>query len=122
MADPKTSPLAPAGFPDLPPVGGVRLATTNCGIRYQGRDDLMVAVFDPGTTVAGVLTRSLTASAPVLWCRASLKGGRARAVVVNSGNSNAFTGYSGEEFVQTTVEAAARLAGCTPSEVFVAST
>ncbi|UEM21833.1 bifunctional glutamate N-acetyltransferase/amino-acid acetyltransferase ArgJ [Skermanella mucosa] len=119
---PTISPLAPGDFPWMPAIPGVRLATTNCGIRYQGRDDLMVALLDPGTTVAGVVTRSLTASAPVHWCKKNLAGGGARAIVVNSGNSNAFTGKAGEAFVQATVEAAATLAGCEPGEVFVAST
>jgi glutamate N-acetyltransferase/amino-acid N-acetyltransferase len=118
----KLSPLAPAGFPRLPAIAGVRFATANCGIRYRDRDDLMVALLDPGTTVAGVLTRSLTASAPVLWCRKALEGGSARAMVVNAGNSNAFTGKAGEAFVAATLEAAARLAGCRADEVFLAST
>jgi glutamate N-acetyltransferase/amino-acid N-acetyltransferase len=118
----KTSRLAPAAFPTLPVIAGVRLATANCGIRYQGRDDLMVAVLDPGATIAGVLTRSLTASAPVHCCRRHLAGGMVRAIVVNSGNSNAFTGRAGEAFVDATVSAAAALAGCAPEEVFVAST
>jgi len=119
---PKLSPLAPASFPDLPPVPGVRFATHNCGIRYKGRDDLMLAVLDPGTTVAGVLTRSLTASAPVHRCRAHLQGGSARVLVVNAGNSNAFTGAAGEAFVDATLKAAAHLAGCKETEVFPAST
>ncbi|WP_207483557.1 bifunctional glutamate N-acetyltransferase/amino-acid acetyltransferase ArgJ [Arenibaculum pallidiluteum] len=118
----KVSPLAPAGFPTLPDVAGVRFATTNCEIRYRGRDDLMVALLEPGTTVAGVLTRSLTASAPVLWCRKALAGGSARAMVVNAGNSNAFTGKAGEAFVSATLDAAAALAGCAREEVFLAST
>lgn len=116
------SPLAPAAFPQLPPVAGVRFATANCGIRYKGRDDLMLAVLEPGATVAGVLTRSLTASAPVHRCRANLAGGSARVLVVNAGNSNAFTGAKGEAFVDATVAAAAGLAGCAVTEVFPAST
>jgi len=119
---PKISPLAVGEFPVMPAISGVRLATANCGIRYTGRDDLMVAILDPGTTIAGVLTRSLTASAPVHRCRANLGGGAARAIVVNSGNSNAFTGKAGEAFVNATVDAAAALANCKPEEVFVAST
>jgi glutamate N-acetyltransferase/amino-acid N-acetyltransferase len=119
---PKISPLAAGEFPAMPAIPGVRLATANCGIRYKGRDDLMVAILDPGTTIAGVLTRSLTASAPVHRCRANLGGGVARAIVVNSGNSNAFTGKAGEAFVDATVAAAAALAECAPEEVFVAST
>jgi glutamate N-acetyltransferase/amino-acid N-acetyltransferase len=116
------SPLAPAIIADLPPIAGVRLAAHNCGIRYVGRDDLMVAELAPGTTVAGVFTRSLTASAPVLWCREALAGGTARLVVVNSGNSNAFTGSAGVASVKRTVDAAARVAGCAANEVFIAST
>ncbi|PWC77817.1 bifunctional glutamate N-acetyltransferase/amino-acid acetyltransferase ArgJ [Azospirillum sp. TSH64] len=116
------SPLAPASFPTLPPIAGVRIATANSGIRYKGRDDLLLAVLDPGTSVAGVLTRSLTCSAPVIWCRDSLPKGSARAVVVNAGNANAFTGKAGDATVQATVNAAAELAGCAPDEVYIAST
>ncbi len=118
----KVSPLAPDRFPDLPPVAGVRVATANCGIRYKGRDDLMVAVLDPGTTIAGVTTRSKTCSAPVLWCREHLPKGRARALVVNSGNSNAFTGKAGRAFLDATVAGAAAAVGCRADEVFAAST
>jgi glutamate N-acetyltransferase / amino-acid N-acetyltransferase len=116
------SPLAPERFPDLPPIAGVRLASAACGIRYQGRTDLMVAVLDPGTTVAGVLTRSLTHGAPVAWCRSALKHGRARALVVNSGNSNTFTGRAGREVVAATVRSAATLLKCSPREVYISST
>ncbi|MBI1206061.1 MAG: bifunctional glutamate N-acetyltransferase/amino-acid acetyltransferase ArgJ [Azospirillum sp.] len=122
MPDLKPSPLAPACFPDLPPVLGVSLATANCGIRYQARDDLMVAVLAPGTAVAGVLTRSLTASAPVHWCRKVLATGSGRAIVVNSGNSNAFTGRAGEATVAATAAAAAAAVGCPPEAVLIAST
>jgi glutamate N-acetyltransferase/amino-acid N-acetyltransferase len=118
----KASPFAPARLPDMPAVQGVRFAACEAGIRYSGRTDLMMAVLDPGTTVAGVLTRSKTCSAPVLSCRESLKGGKARAVVVNSGNANAFTGKKGREATRITTEAAAKAVGCAPGEVFVAST
>jgi glutamate N-acetyltransferase/amino-acid N-acetyltransferase len=116
------SPLAPAAFPALPAIDGVRLGTSACGIRYRQRSDLMLALFDPGTTVAGVLTRSLTASAAVHWCRAALAGGVARALVVNSGNANAFTGGAGDRAMRRTVATTARLAGCAEAEVFVSST
>jgi glutamate N-acetyltransferase / amino-acid N-acetyltransferase len=116
------SPLAPTTFARLQPLAGVRLAAHACGLRYQGRTDLMVAELAPGTTVAGVFTRSLTAAAPVLWCRQALAGGQARLLVVNSGNANAFTGGKGIASVQRTVEAAARMAGCRGEEVFVSST
>jgi glutamate N-acetyltransferase/amino-acid N-acetyltransferase len=116
------SPLAPKTIVDLAPLDGVRLVSLACGLRYKGRDDLMLAEMTPGTTVAGVFTRSLTASAPVLWCREALKGGSARFLVVNSGNSNAFTGRAGVASVKRTVEKAAAVVGCKPEEVFVAST
>ena len=119
---PKPSPFAPASLAALPPIEGVAFATCEAGIRYKGRTDLMLARFEPGTTVAGVLTQSKTCSAPVLWCRQSLKGGRARVLVVNSGNANAFTGKRGTEATRITAEAAAKTAGCKPGEVFVAST
>ena len=116
------SPLAPKTIIDLAPLDGVRLVSLACGLRYKGRDDLMLAEMAPGTTVAGVFTRSLTASAPVLWCREALKGGSARFLVVNSGNSNAFTGRAGVASVKRTVDKAAAVVGCKPEEVFVAST
>ena len=119
---PKLSPLAPDRFPDMPEVGGVRFATAACGLRYKGRTDLLVAELAPGSAVAGVFTRSLASSAPVDWCRKALRGGRARAVVVNSGNANAFTGKAGVAAVAATVAGAARMLSCRPTEVFVAST
>jgi glutamate N-acetyltransferase/amino-acid N-acetyltransferase len=100
----------------------VRLAACEAGIRYKGRTDLMLALLDPGTTAAGVLTRSKTCSAPVLWCRANLKGGKARALVVNSGNANAFTGKRGSEAARITAEAAAKAVGCGTDEVYLSST
>jgi glutamate N-acetyltransferase/amino-acid N-acetyltransferase len=118
------SPLAPASFPELPPIAGVRLGAMEAGIKYKGRHDLALWLLDKGTTVAGTFTKSLTAGAPVLWCQKSLKegGGSARAIVVNSGNSNAFTGKAGMETVQATGEKAAELAGCALNEVYIAST
>jgi glutamate N-acetyltransferase/amino-acid N-acetyltransferase len=116
------SPLAPANFPEMPPIEGVRLATAAAGIRHPGRTDVLLALLDPGTTVAGVFTRSKCPSAPVDWCRAQLDAGLARALVVNSGNANAFTGKSGRAATRLTAETAARAAGCKPSEVFLAST
>ena len=121
-AEAKPSPFAPARLPDMPSIQGVRFATCQAGIRYAGRTDLMMAVLDPGTVVAGVLTRSKTCSAPVLWCREGLKHGRARALVVNSGNANAFTGKKGSEAARITAEAAAKAVGCEPGEVYLGST
>jgi glutamate N-acetyltransferase/amino-acid N-acetyltransferase len=116
------SPLAPKTMPEMPEIAGVRLATAEAGIRYKGRTDVLLAVLDKGTTAAGVFTRSKCPSAPVEWCRAQLKGGRARALVVNSGNANAFTGKNGREATRLTAAAAARALGCRPGEVFLAST
>ena len=118
----KISPFAPKHLPHLPAIDGVRIATAAACIRYPGRTDLLLAVFDPGTTVAGVLTQSKTASAPVDWCRAHLAHGMARALVVNSGNANAFTGMRGREAVALTAEAAAKAADCLKADVYIAST
>ena len=116
------SPLAPSRFPGLLPIDGVRLATAHCGIRYKGRTDLMVVLLDSGTAVAGVFTRSRTQGAPVDWCRKALPTGKARAIVVNSGNANVFTGKAGRKATEATAKAMARLLGCNPREIYVSST
>jgi glutamate N-acetyltransferase/amino-acid N-acetyltransferase len=116
------SPLAPKMTPHLPAIAGVRLATAQAGIRYRDRTDVMLAVFEPQTSVAGVFTRSKCPSAPVEWCRTQIKGGNARALVVNSGNANAFTGKSGRQACALTAKFAAAAVGCKSSEVFLAST
>jgi glutamate N-acetyltransferase/amino-acid N-acetyltransferase len=120
--DVPVSPLAPKRQPKVPPVPGVRFATAEAGIKYKGRTDVWLALLDEGTQVAGVFTRSKCPSAPVDWCRENLKQGSARAVVVNSGNANAFTGLKGRDSVALTAKIAARAAGCKPQEVFIAST
>ena len=119
---PKLSPLAPSEFPALSPIAGIVLGGDNCGIRYKNKKDLFLAELAPGSTVAGVFTRSKTASAPAEWCRKALRGGKVRAVVVNSGNSNAFTGSGGVASVKRTVDKAAKVVGCKPGEIFIAST
>src|SRR5713101_6790412 len=113
------SPLAPT---DVPDISGVKLATAAAGIRYKGRTDVLLAVMDKGTAVAGVFTKSKCPSAPVEWCRAKLKGERARALVVNSGNANAFTGKTGRQATTLTASIAARAVGCRSGDVFLAST
>ena len=118
----KISPLAPTKVPEMPPVAGVRMATAEAGIRYKGRTDVLAVLLDKGTTVAGVFTRSKCPSAPVEWCRAKLARGTARALIVNSGNANAFTGRSGREATQLTAKLAAEAADCRPHQVFLAST
>ncbi len=116
------SPLAPTTYPDLPPVAGVRLATAQAGIRYSGRTDVLYVGLEAGTRAAGVFTRSKCPSAPVDWCREALANGSARALVVNSGNANAFTGRLGREAVAKTAVIAAQAAGCAENEVYIAST
>ena len=116
------SPLAPAVQPKLAPVAGVRLAALHAGIRYRTRKDLCLIALDAGTAIAGVLTKSSTAAAPVDWCREALADGRARAIVVNSGNANAFNGAAGMEAVKRTAAATAAIAGCNEQDVFIAST
>ncbi len=118
----QVSPLAPAAFPHLPPIAGVKLAAAETGIRYKNRPDVLMAVVDSGTTVAGCFTRSKSRSAPVDWCAASLKGGTARAVVINAGNANAFTGKAGVATVTAVAKAAAKLLSCKPTDIFQAST
>jgi glutamate N-acetyltransferase/amino-acid N-acetyltransferase len=116
------SPLAPTDVPDMPAIAGVRLATAAAGIRYKDRTDVLLAVLDKGTTVAGVFTQSKCASAPVEWCRAKLSRGLARALVVNSGNANAFTGRTGKQATAMTAAIAAKAVGCQASDVYLAST
>jgi glutamate N-acetyltransferase/amino-acid N-acetyltransferase len=122
MAAHPVSPLAPKSYPDLPAIHGVRFATAEAGIKYKGRTDVLLMAFDEGTTAAGVLTRSKCSSAAVDWCRANLPGGKARGLVVNSGNANAFTGAKGKESVQLTADYAAKALGCSTDEIFLAST
>jgi glutamate N-acetyltransferase/amino-acid N-acetyltransferase len=116
------SPLAPRQVPDLPAIAGIKLATAQAGIRYAGRTDVLLALFEPGTTTAGVFTKSKCPSAPVEWCRDKVKAGKARALVVNSGNANAFTGKSGRAATKLTADIAVKAAGCKPAEIFLAST
>jgi glutamate N-acetyltransferase/amino-acid N-acetyltransferase len=116
------SPLAPEQFPVLPPLDGVAFAVGETGIRYKNRPDVLLAILAPGTSVAGVLTMSKSRSAPVDWCAEKLKGGSARALVVNSGNANAFTGGAGVKTVTAVAKALAAQAKCHPSEIFQAST
>jgi glutamate N-acetyltransferase / amino-acid N-acetyltransferase len=116
------SPLAPVALPRLPEIAGVRLGVAESGVRYRGRPDVLVAVLDPGTAIAGCFTISKTRSAPVDWDKANLARGRVRAMLVNAGNANAFTGARGVQTVASTVEALSRLLGCPKEEIFVAST
>lgn len=118
------SPLAPAQFPDLPVIKGARFATAAAGVKYSGRTDVMLAMLDPGTTIAGVFTKSATRSANVLDCQAKI--GRSEdggaAIIVNSGNSNAFTGRSGDASVEAICKEVASVTGVPETRVFTAST
>jgi glutamate N-acetyltransferase / amino-acid N-acetyltransferase len=118
----RPSPLAPDRFPAIPPVAGARWASLPAGLRYRGRDDLMLLEVAPGSSVAGVFTRSATAGHPVSWCREALRRGTARAVIVNAGNANVFRGAEGDDAVRAEAEAVAAALACLPHEVFVAST
>lgn len=116
------SPLAPKSYPDMPALRGVRMATAAAGIKYKNRTDVLLMVFDTPASVAGVFTKSKCPSAPVDFCRTNLGGGVARAVVVNSGNANAFTGVKGKAATELTAKSAAAAVGCSENEVFLAST
>ncbi len=124
---PQTSPLAPDAFPAMSSVDGVRMAAAQCNVRYVNKTDVMLAVMEPGTTAAGVFTQSKTAAAPVDWCRDMLKGGNyqdgtIKALIVNSGNANAFTGRAGIAAVEKMAAATAEAAGCRQEDVFIAQT
>ncbi len=116
------SPLAPKSYPPMPPIDGLRIATAAAGIKYKGRTDVMMMIFDENAAVAGLFTKSKCPSAPVDFCRANLAGGKARVLVVNSGNANAFTGKKGAEATALTARTAAEAADCAESDVFLAST
>ena len=118
------SPLAPAAFPDLPVIDGVTFAAGAAGVRYKGRTDVMLAILAPGSAVAGVFTQSATRSAPVLDCQAKIGGDPSgpAAILVNSGNSNAFTGRNGGEAVEALTTAVAEATGVAKARVLTAST
>ncbi len=116
------SPMAPKKLASLPPLAGTELATTNSGTKYKGRDDLLVVRMAEGTQVGGVFTTSKTAAAPVTWCQNGLEDGLGRALVVNAGNANAFTGKAGLQTVRQTASVAAAMTGCRQKDVFIAST
>jgi len=116
------SPLAPKSYAELPAIEGVSFATSAAGIKYQGRTDVLLVGLDKGTEAAGVFTKSKCPSAPVDWCRDALKSGKARGLVVNSGNANAFTGKAGKDTVKKTADIAAKALGCKPKEIVLAST
>ncbi len=120
----QVSPLAPDRFPDMPEIGGLTFATTAAGVRYAGRDDVMLAILAPGTAVAGVFTRSATRAAPVLDCQQKIGGDAngSAAILVNSGNANAFTGKNGTDAVAALVTAVAAETGVPLSRVFTSST
>jgi len=116
------SPFAPADPPALPPIGGVSLATAMAGIKRAGRRDVLLMTFDPGTTVAGVFTTSRCPSAAVDWCKRVLPSGACRALLVNAGNANAFTGAKGRDATQKSAEITAEALGISPDEIMLAST
>jgi len=124
MSDLPVSPLAPAQFPHMLPVPGVELAAAASGLKYKGRPDLLLVAVAEGTAAAGVFTRSKMPAAPVDWSRNALAAtdGKARALVVNAGNANAFTGEKGARAASRTAQLAADVMGCDAQEVLLAST
>jgi glutamate N-acetyltransferase/amino-acid N-acetyltransferase len=121
---PHVSPLAPPAFPDLPVIDGVRFASTQAGVRYANRTDVMLVELAPGTVMAGAFTRSATRAAPVLDCEAKIgkASSEGAAIIVNSGNANAFTGGAGVEAVAQVTGAVAEALGIPASRVFSSST
>ena len=124
MADLPVSPLAPASFPSLPVIKGARFATAEAGVKYQGRTDVMLAVLDPGSAIAGVFTKSATRSSNVLDCQTKIgvDSDDGAAIIVNSGNSNAFTGRAGDQSVQAICQAVSSVTGLPAERVFTSST
>ena len=118
----KRSPLAPSSMPELHPVAGIKLATAASGMKYKGRDDIMLMVADDKAVVAGALTRSKTCSAAVDWCKDVLKTGTAKAILVNAGNANAFTGKRGLASVDRMAKASADAFSVAPEDILLAST
>ena len=116
------SPLAPARFAELSDVSGIRLATAASGLKYKGRDDLLLIVADEGTSFAGVFTKSATAAAPVLVSRAGLASGQARAILTNAGNANAFTGRAGDRAISDYRSVFARQLSFNEDQILIAST
>jgi glutamate N-acetyltransferase / amino-acid N-acetyltransferase len=116
------SPLAPKSYPDMPEIEGVQFSTAAAGIKYEGRTDVLLATFAAGTTIAGVFTKSKCTSAPVDWCKARIKAGKAAALLVNSGNANAFTGKRGYAAVELSADIVAKSLGSSKDEIFLAST
>ena len=124
MTDEQISPLAPKSFPVLPPLDGVKLGTAEAGVRYSGRTDVLLAVFDEATTVAGVFTQSTMPGAPVSWCKQALADntGNARALVVKAGNANVFTAEEGIRACSVIAEVTAGILGCDPAQVMLSAT
>ena len=117
------SPLAPDRFPDMPAIAGLGLATAASGLKYTGRDDMLLMHCDKGSSIAAVFTKSDTAAAPVQWSRDALASGHPpAAILVNAGNANAFTGSAGIATVTASATGMAQRIGCTPQAVLLAST
>ncbi|WP_108818722.1 bifunctional glutamate N-acetyltransferase/amino-acid acetyltransferase ArgJ [Pseudovibrio sp. Alg231-02] len=116
------SPLAPKSYPELPEVKGVRMATAAAGLKYEGRTDVLLAVFDEPAQIAGVFTTSKCTSAPVDWCKQNLSKGVVRAIMVNSGNANAFTGKKGLASVELSADILSKASGFAADELYLAST
>ncbi len=127
LGEAEVSPFAPASFPDIGPISGVRFSAVSAGVRYTtGRVDVMLAEIAPGSVMAGTFTRSSTRAAPVLWCEERIASGTDPSaplgILVNAGNANAFTGTNGHEAVQAALGAAAEVLDAPVGNMFMAST
>ena len=122
MAELKKSPLAPESFPEMPMPAGLAMATAATGMKYTGRDDLLLMLWDDGVEIAGVFTKSATAGAPVEWSRDAITSGRGRALLVNAGNANAFTGAAGMAAVKRCVSTLGAELSLAAEDILTAST
>lgn len=118
----KISPLAPKAFPDIAPIAGLSFTVLRSEERYKGRNDMLLAIMEPGTSAASVFTKSLTPGAPVIWSRQVKNKGAGRAMMVTAGSANVCTGKQGLANAQAMAAATAKLGGVLPEQVFVSST
>ena len=116
------SPLKPKQVERIYDIDGVYLSSINSGIKYKGRDDLLLITFSKNTNVAGIFTKSTTASAAVKWCKKNIKKNNARAIIINAGNANVFTGEDGKLAVQKIISKLALILEIKEKEVLIAQT
>ena len=118
----KISPLAPKSFPKVPGIKGVKIGTAKSGVKYKGRNDIFTAIFDKGTSVAGVFTQSKIPAEPVNFCKKNIVDGKAKALVVNAGFANAFTGVKGKKINKSISSNVKKILKCNEKDIFICST